>query len=65
MPNKVIAFPQNRKTKSARLQQRIICQIGDQRFAIDWTIVDLPPEPNCQERVSCHDSIAADENAMN
>ena len=39
---KVLPFPAPSEESQA---QRIICQIGDERFAIHWEIEELPPVP--------------------
>jgi len=45
MPNKIIPFPRKPAEEGDLLPQRIVCQIGNQRFAIEFTVTDLPPAP--------------------
>ena len=43
MPNHVIPFPRPPVDPQVDTPRLIVCQIGSERFAIEWTIRDLPP----------------------
>jgi hypothetical protein len=46
MPNKVTPFPRGPEFQAETpIGQRIICEIGGDRFAIEFTITELNPEP--------------------
>jgi hypothetical protein len=46
MPNKVTPFPRGPEFQAETpIGQRIICEIGAERFAIEFTITQLSPEP--------------------
>ena len=45
MPNKVTPFPRGPEFQAETpIGQRIICEIGAERFAIEFTIAELNPE---------------------
>jgi hypothetical protein len=45
MPNKVTPFPRGPEFQAETpIGQRIICEIGADRFAIEFTITELNPE---------------------
>jgi len=46
MPNKVTPFPRpSELLAKTPVNQRIICEIGADRFAIEFTVTALNPEP--------------------
>ena len=46
MPNKVTPFSRGPEFQAETpIGQRIICEIGAERFAIEFTITQLSPEP--------------------
>jgi hypothetical protein len=41
-----LPFPSKRQSQTrACIHDRMICQIGKERFVIDWTVTNLPRQP--------------------